>query len=76
MKLNVTWSSSETKGWKRDNEPIGVVKKLEFFNIDITTKGLLDTFAPAEQATVYIHWSYRRYQYSPLIFEVCIRYYL
>ena len=46
MKLNVTWSSSETKGWKRDNEPIGVVKKLEFFNIDISAKGLLETFTP------------------------------
>ena len=62
MKLNVTWSSSETKGWKRDNEPIGVVKKLEFFNIDISAKGLLETFTPdvKELATVFIHWSYRR----------------
>jgi len=62
MSLNHTWNSEETKGWKRNNEPLGVVRKLEFFDIEITSKGLLDHYEPGavELATVYIHYSYKR----------------
>ena len=61
-KLEVSWSVEYLKGFSSKNEPTGVVKKLEDFQIDFQLPTLLSGLKE-EHATVYI-----RYTFKPALF--------
>jgi len=57
-KLEVSWSVEYLKGFSSKNEPTGVVKKLEDFQIDFQLPTLLSGLKE-EHATVYIRYTFK-----------------